>query len=200
MSRLVNFLQHNNIKVTEGYTQLNNKQCLEIIKILKENNNSKLIMEIGFNAGHSAELFLENSNAYVYSFDLGTHFHQYLKHGKNFINKIFPNRHTLVIGDSTIMVPDFAKKNNIIFDIIFIDGGHDYEIAIADLINCKQLSNANTIVIMDDIIKNNKSFETSWTVGPTKAWNECIQNNIIVETSTFDWAPGHGMCVGKYLL
>jgi len=195
--KLVEFFNKKNINITEGYSQLNKAQCLEIISLI--NNEQTLIMEIGFNAGHSAELFLENSKAYVYSFDLGTHFHQYLKYGKKYINNTYPNRHTLVFGDSRITVPKFAINNSIEFDIIFIDGGHDYEIAYADLINCKKLANKNTILIMDDTIKNNKALETSWTIGPTKAWNECIKKGIITETSTFNWAQGHGMSVGKYL-
>ena len=52
---------------------------------------------------------------------------------------------------------------------------------------------------MDDIIQNNTSFITDWTVGPTRAWNELIQNKLLVETDSFDWLKGHGMCVGKYI-
>ena len=179
------FFKVKKINVTEGYTQLNQPQCNEIKKI--------------FNAGHSAELFLENSNAYVHSFDLGEHFHQYLKYGKQYINKIYPDRHTLILGDSTIRVPIFAQNNDIKFDLIFIDGGHSYEVAYADLMNSRKLANENTIILMDDIIQNNTSFITDWTVGPTRAWNELIQNKLLVETDSFEWLKGRGMCVGKYI-
>ena len=192
------FFKVKKINVTEGYTQLNQPQCDEIKKILS-NASPKTIMEIGFNAGHSAELFLENSNAYVHSFDLGEHFHQYLKYGKQYINKNYPDRHTLILGDSTIRVPIFAQNNDIKFDLIFIDGGHSYEVAYADLMNSRKLANENTIILMDDIIQNNTSFITDWTVGPTRAWNELIQNKLLVETDSFDWLKGHGMCVGKYI-
>jgi len=37
-------------------------------------------------------------------------------------------------------------------DLVFIDGGHDYEIAKKDLENCRPLSDHDTIVIMDDVV------------------------------------------------
>jgi predicted O-methyltransferase YrrM len=193
---LCNYFIKNNIKVTEGHVF--DDQKMEIVKILND-ASPKTIMEIGFNAGHSAELFLENSNAYVHSFDFGDHFHQYLKYGKQYINKNYPDRHTLILGDSTIRVPIFAQNNDIKFDIIFIDGGHSYEVAYADLMNCRKLANKNTIIIMDDIIQNNTSFIDYWTVGPSRAWNELIQNKLLVETDSFEWLKGRGMCVGKYI-
>jgi predicted O-methyltransferase YrrM len=195
---LDDFFSVNNIVVTEGNCNNLQKQYDELINICKT-INPKFIMEIGFNGGHSAELFLENSNAYLYSFDIGNHFHSYLKFGKMYINNKFPDRHTLVIGDSTERVPIFSSNHpEIKFDIIFIDGGHEYKTAISDLINCKKMAHDNTIVIMDDIIKDSQ-FSANHTIGPTKAWNQCINNKIVKETSYFLFEKGRGMCVGKYL-
>lgn len=191
------FYKVNNINISEGSCININNQHLKLANIC-QTNNPKNIMEIGFNAGYSSELFLKNSNSYVYSFDIGEHFHEYLKFGKMYINKKFPNRHSLVFGDSTKTIPLFVNNNpNIIFDIIFIDGGHDYEIAIADIINCKNLAHKDTILIMDDIVKNS-NMAANYTVGPTKAWNDCIINNIIIETEYYFFEKGRGMSIGKY--
>lgn len=198
MTTLNNFLNSKNINVTEGNIYSLQLQQNEILEILK-NNNLKNIMEIGFNAGHSSELFLGNTSAYVHSFDIGDHFHEYLKYGKLFINQKYPNRHTLVFGDSKITVPRFAKNNNINFDLIFIDGGHDYETAYADLLNCKELAHSETIVIMDDIVKND-DYKAEHTLGPTKVWNDLVKCNILSELSHSFYSHGRGQSVGKYII
>ena len=197
MNNLSDFFKKNKINVTEGNINEQNKQQLDIQNILKQ-TNSKYIMEIGFNAGHSAELFLSNSNAYLYSFDIGHHFHKYLKFGKQFINNKFPNRHTLVLGNSLETIPRFAKNNNILFDVIFIDGGHEYEVAHADLMNCRMLSNNETIIIMDDIVSKNE-LQAGHTLGPTKAWSDLVKKNLLVEIEHVDYGFGRGQSVGKYI-
>jgi predicted O-methyltransferase YrrM len=195
---LDNFFHTNKINVTEGNCNNISQQCSLLINICKDIKPTK-IMEIGFNAGHSAELFLKNSQAYVHSFDIGLHFHSYLKFGKIYLNNKFLNRHTLVLGDSTERIPIFSKNNpDLKFDIIFIDGGHDYNIAISDLINCRNLAHPNTIVIMDDIVKDNRQ-SAPYTIGPTRAWNECISKNIIQEDNYYFFTHGRGMSIGKYI-
>jgi hypothetical protein len=104
------FFKKNKIIIDEGSCGNVPNQYNELIKLCKQTNPLN-IMEIGFNAGHSSELFLNNSNAYIYSFDIGDHFNSYLKYGKMFINRKFPNRHTLIFGDSRESVIKF--HNNI---------------------------------------------------------------------------------------
>ena len=198
MSSLNDFLISKNLNVTEGNISSVKQQQDEILEILR-NNNFKNIMEIGFNAGHSSELFLSNTSAYVHSFDIGDYFNQYLKYGKNFINQKYPNRHTIVFGDSKITIPRFTKNNDIKFDLIFIDGGHDYQTAYADLLNCRGLAHSETIVVMDDIVKNSL-YEAGYTIGPTKAWDNLVKLNLLTEISHSTYSYGRGQSVGKYII
>jgi predicted O-methyltransferase YrrM len=155
------------------------------------------IMEIGFNAGHSSDSFLSaNPNSVVTAFDLGGH--NYVKKAKEYIDMKYPGRHTLVLGDSTKTIPSYIAENKgKVFDLIFIDGGHDYHIAKADLHNCFSLSHKNTTVIMDDTTYT-KGFEASYTIGPTRAWKEGISDGHITEIGWKEYSHGRGMSWGKY--
>ena len=133
-----------NINVTQGHTQQSIRET-SALKNLINNENILNVMEIGFNGGHSAETFLSNNpNIHLVSFDIGRH--DYVKIGKEFIDKYYPNRHELIIGDSLITVPKYAADNIKKFDLIFVDGNHKYNAAKADLINCSKLAHKDTII------------------------------------------------------
>lgn len=121
----------------EGYSQQVAGQVATLQRLLRE-HRPKRILEIGFNAGHSAEIFLSTvADAVLLSFDLGAH--AAVRVGKTFIDEVYPGRHTLVVGDSAGSIPTFAslvERTIPAFDFLFIDGGHTIEIATADLANC----------------------------------------------------------------
>jgi predicted O-methyltransferase YrrM len=192
---LNNYLKEKSCNIVEGFSRSVYQETI-LLQLLASNNNIKNILEIGFNAGHSAEIFLQaNSNCNVVSFDIGEY--NCVNIGKEYIDKTYPNRHTLILGDSTKTVPTY--ETDIKYDLIFIDGGHSYEIANADLLNCKRLAHKDTIVIMDDII-NTKNWVKEWNLGPNRAWNEGLKNNLIAETNHFDFEAGRGVSWGKYIL
>lgn len=111
-----------------------------------------------------------NPNCKVTSFDIGLH--KYVKFGKEYIDNEFPYRHTLILGNSLESVPKFSKENpGKLFNLIFVDGNHEYEYAYNDIINCKKLANENTILVVDDIVNKDK-LQTIWSIGPSKAWND----------------------------
>lgn len=181
--------------LSEGYSQQILQQVNDLILLI---NKTKInVMEIGFHAGHSAEIFLHNNKELTLtSFDLGQY--TYVLAAKQYIDNTYPNRHTLIIGDSRMSVPKFYNDNKEIkFDVIFIDGGHQYEVAKADLDNCFRLAHKDTIVIMDDTIFR-KDWEAEWTIGPSKTWMEHVEENKIIELGRREYNIGRGMCWGKY--
>lgn len=180
----------------EGYSQQIPEQIATLRALVKE-RKPKRILEIGFNAGHSAEVFLSTDpNAHLLSFDLG-HVPA-VNVGKAFIDAHYPRRHTLIIGDSTLAVPAFTQLYpDAKFDLIFVDGGHQYEVAKADIENCMKLADARTIVAVDDTIFT-ASREQPYTIGPTRAWLEALSERKVAELGRQEYATGRGMVWGRY--
>lgn len=193
---LNNYLYLRSVGEMEGHSQQLAAQMDTLTKLASSQHVHR-IFEIGFNAGHSSDTFLRaKPDVSVLSCDISNR--KCVQAGKKFIDVTYPPRHTLLIGDSTKVVPEFSKEHpHATFDVIFIDGGHEYGVAMADLRNCKALAHTNTIVIVDDICES--SNETIWTAGPTRAWKELIQQRVIQELGHETYERGRGMSWGKYI-
>jgi predicted O-methyltransferase YrrM len=194
---ITSFLNRNGFHSFEGYSQQVPQQVADLVQLTSKPNIN--VMEIGFNAGHSAEVFLKNNRSLTLtSFDLGAH--DYIAPAKRYIDATYPNRHKLILGDSRTTIPIYLKNNkDAKFDVIFIDGGHNYEIANADMTNCFHLSHRDTIVMIDDTMFT-KGWEQAYTVGPTRTWVEHLRQNKIIELNRRDYCVGRGMSWGKYKL
>jgi predicted O-methyltransferase YrrM len=189
---LKEYFERKKVNFIEGYSQQIPQQVTDLKNLVKNATN---ILEIGFNGGHSSEIFLENSLANVTSFDLGEH--HYVLDGKRFIDSKYPGRHTLILGDSHKTIPEFKTTSNTQFDFLFVDGDHSYDGALKDLMDCRDLALPNAVLVFDDVIYK-KELEMSWTVGPTNAWNDMKSMNKIEELGYCEYSRGRGMVFGKY--
>lgn len=129
------------------------------------------ILEIGFNGGHSCFLYLiSNPTSKVQLFDLGNH--SYARPCYEYLSSVFPNRLSMIWGDSTSSVSSFNTW--VKYDLIHIDGGHARNVAESDLNNCKRFSSSETVVVLDD-----------YSVEPlTSIFNENLQKGVISKRDT----------------
>ncbi len=176
---------------------------MQYLASLAARPGTRLICEVGFNAGFSSFAFLQGSpDVLVWSFDLANY--AYSAAAKEHIDELFPGRHTLVRGDSHVEITAFAKAHQSLrFDVIFVDGDHTLEGARADLADLRALATEDTVVIMDDIMP--------WLwygEGPTQAWQDAVEAGSIKHSAYFrDGEPvaaveppaKRGWAEGRYL-
>ena len=117
-------------KLIEGNTGFMYEKALYLTRVLSDPAVTSYC-EVGFNAGHSAfNALLSNENVAVTSFDIGVHKERYLSASNDLLSAIFPRRLTLILGDSKVTIPNYLRDHpELVCDVIFIDGGHDYEVS-----------------------------------------------------------------------
>jgi len=151
----------------------------KVLHYLAARPSIRHICETGFNMGHSSFNFLtSNPKVIIHSFDIGRH--DYTRVMARFMTQQFPGRFFIHLGDSRVTVPQFVQANPAFrCDLIFVDGGHTYTIATADLENFASIcnrSNLNNTIIFD----NYPSFAT-WARGLGPAWENLIRRHPITE-------------------
>jgi len=127
------------------------------------------ILEIGFNAGHSVCLMLlANPKARVVAFDLCEH--RYTQPCARALQEYFgKDRLELYAGPSTETLPAYRKDHpDMAFDLLHVDGGHQYHVGLSDMENCWHLARLPpyepSIVVLDDID----------LTGVGTVWADCI--------------------------
>jgi hypothetical protein len=112
----------------------------------------KTVCEIGFNAGHSALRWLWAApEANVVMFDLWAHASN--EPAEEFIRNHFnvekaDERLTIIKGDSTLVVRKFHASNPTTkCNIISVDGGHSFDVALADIMNMRYLADSEFHVL-----------------------------------------------------
>jgi len=106
------------------------------------------VMEIGFNAGHSALLMLTaNPSLRLTCVDVCEH--KYTVPCYDYLKAIFGDRINLIRSNSLIAFPLLARQQKD-FDLYIIDGGHGVHVAEGDLFNVIQFGKRGSVICFDD--------------------------------------------------
>lgn len=112
-------------------------------------SQGRRLLEVGFNAGHSALLALTaNPDLRYTAVDIGGH--DYTKPCFDYLKTIFGDRINLIIGNSLEVLPKLPVLVHNDFDIWHIDGGHSYDVAEADLCNVLNMAKPGQTILFDD--------------------------------------------------
>jgi predicted O-methyltransferase YrrM/2-polyprenyl-3-methyl-5-hydroxy-6-metoxy-1,4-benzoquinol methylase len=113
-----------------------------LVSLIESRNN---VLEIGFNAGHSALIMLlSNQDTRITVID--TCQHPYTEACFSYLDRNFPGRLKLIKGDSTKVIQELNGEN---FDLIHYDGGKEKTIS-EDLNNSVNLVEDDHILLIDD--------------------------------------------------
>lgn len=142
-------------------------QCVEMIKDVVSISSPKRILEIGTHLGHSACLWLSFSEAELTSVDICTNWVEWeygyenwgspkangggLKESVACLKKYFGDRFKFVKGDSTSL-DVFEQIKDSHYDLIFIDGNHDYSYVMKDIETAFKLN--IPFILLDDYFDN----------------------------------------------
>jgi len=161
----------------------------------------KNICDVGFNAGHSAAVFLNaNPQADVYSFDLGQF--PYTLSNARLMSELFPERFNIIWGTSQTSVVEFAEiiEKDFRCDVISVDGDHTTEGTYKDLQNFQKLASCRNWVLMDD---------AGWS-STNAAWQKAKDDGIITQLECFvdlspkpdfqflDFPENRSWCIGMF--
>lgn len=104
------------------------------------------ILEIGFNAGHSANVFLSSNPSLRYvGVDIGTH--RYSRPCAAHLASTYPGRFNVHWSDSRAFLP---RVRDGFFDAVHVDGGHSKEQAEFDMAHAVRICKTGGLVILDD--------------------------------------------------
>ena len=136
-------------------------------KVLAERDDINTICEIGFNAGHSAIVWLHGSAAVLKEFDVGPMKGVPWHNGSRaFIEAIYPSRVQFFIGDSRETVAHYAKRVAAGLeppcDLWYVDGLHSDNGPSADLHNALRASSPRAYVIADDCTRRFIAVKTAF--------------------------------------
>lgn len=144
-------------EIMEGncYTVHVTKEKNEHLSSKRENlkkfaKNCSDVLEIGFNAGHSAAIFL-HSNPYMTLTCVDIGFHKYTEVCYLHLKEIYGDRIQLIICDSKNMTHHLDERYYRKFDGVHVDGYHFNFHFVNDTMSVLKYLRDNALFIMDDV-------------------------------------------------
>jgi predicted O-methyltransferase YrrM len=116
-----------------------------------EKNKPKNVLEIGFATGRSCVTSLVSTELVkLISVDINLDYMEAREHA-NFLTEEFKNL-KIIEGDSKKIINSnfFKEEFPDGVDFVFVDGGHTYEDAYSDIVNCYDYINKDGYMIVDD--------------------------------------------------
>jgi predicted O-methyltransferase YrrM len=150
------------------------------------------ICEVGFNAGHSAAVFLlANPESTYVGFDtMGL---RWSAASLAFAQRLFPGRVRIVPGLSTDTLPAHAAPR---CDLLSIDGEHAGETPFLDIANGRAASHAGGYVLMDDWSSTSPDVKAAWARALSEgllAEVMCVDDGVYIGRYHKAW------CLGRYV-
>ena len=158
----------------------------------------RTVCEIGFNAGHSAIVWLEGLDTRLKTFDVFRH--PYSNASRNHIDRLYPGRVTFIRGKSQETVPRYISSVRAGVeppcDLWFVDGDHSHRTPRVDLGNALAAAAYGATIIADGCSTRFGDVLT--------AWDELVRDGTITHSfnRTLNLAPSDGgikgWCGGRY--
>lgn len=128
------------------------EEVADFQRLLRSRPTWSKICECGFNAGHSAALWLHETSAHLISFDYGTL--PYSHGSRDLLSALYPHRTTFHLGDSVVTMARFAQRVSqgleAPCDLWFLDGTHTNYFIKHDLTNALASLQPDGWIIGDD--------------------------------------------------
>lgn len=150
MSNKLYFEHLKNFSSTEGYWSTTD--CITVAKDILEKTGAKSMLEIGFNIGYSAAVWLDSGINTMCIIDINKHKDTeaaILATKNKYSNK---NIMSLLVDSTSNEAHDWVIPE---IDIAFIDGGHTYEISLSD--SLLSIYKGAKWLVYDDVIENHSN-------------------------------------------
>ena len=150
------------------------------------------ICEIGVNSGESAAAWLcAYPQASYLGFDL-MRFNATVD-AAAFLTRTFPNRVSIVAGNTLETLPRHALAHPGTCDVLSIDGGHSFQVALSDLSYARVLASDRHTVVMDDL-----RCVQWWCKPPTAVWQYFKHRRALHERDCRVAGCCTGWCWGRF--